>query len=352
MTSPLRWGILGSGKISSDFSNAIAESPNSTVHAIAARSEASAKEFSKKHGIEYFYEGYDALLEDEEVDIVYVGMIHTGHKEAVLKCLNKGKHVLCEKPMGMNEREVEQMVSVAREKKLFLMEGMWTRCFPATRRVVEVLSSGELGEVIHCQADLGFDIPFSVRRLYDLKWGGGGLLDLGIYPLAQVLLAFKGHGELKADQISASATLHADGADQTGVVTLKFGTEGIGTAAYSTRCETSNECQISLTKGKIRIHGISSHCPEKVSIKRVGTTSSSSSTETLDFPVPKYGLKCPMNFVNSEGFLYEVQHVEDMLRQNKTESDYWSLDETIQCTKIMDKVRAAIGVRYPQDELP
>ena len=141
------------------------------------------------------------------------------------------------------------------------MENMWTRSFTATRYVEELISSKSLGEVGTCHADLGFNIPESVERLYDLALGGGGLLDLGIYPLAWVMLAFKGQ-EMRS--VSATARLHKGGADTTGAVTLKYGSEGLAVASYSTRSETQNNVEIGCTHGKITVHGWSGHCPEKV----------------------------------------------------------------------------------------
>ncbi len=141
------------------------------------------------------------------------------------------------------------------------MENMWTRSFPATRYVEELISSKSLGEVVTCHADLGFNIPESVERLYDLALGGGGLLDLGIYPLAWVMLAFKGQ-EMRS--VSATARLHKGGADTTGAVTIKYGSEGLAVASYSTRSETQNNVEIGCTHGKITVHGWSGHCPEKV----------------------------------------------------------------------------------------
>ena len=165
-----KWGILGSGKICQDWTSSLVLN-GSSVLAVAARSLDSAKAFAERFEIPRSYGSYSSLLEDEEVQIVYVGTIHTHHCALVLEALEKGKHVLCEKPMGMNSGEVKRMVDLAKSKGLFLMENMWTRSFPATRKVADIIASGSLGAVVTCTADLGFVIPGeppSISRLISL----------------------------------------------------------------------------------------------------------------------------------------------------------------------------------------
>jgi predicted dehydrogenase len=168
----MRWGVLATGKISSDFCNAILHDEQADVVGIGSRSIESANRFSERHGLlergVKCYGSYEELLKDPQVDVVYVGSINTSHFTNVIACLQHGKHVLCEKPLGVNLAQVKQMIELAKEKKLFLGEGMWTRSFPAAQKVRDILSSKVLGEVVTCQGDLGFDIPPSVSRCYDL----------------------------------------------------------------------------------------------------------------------------------------------------------------------------------------
>ncbi len=352
-TTEVRWGILGCGKISNDFANAIAQAQDCTLVSCGARNVYSAEAFGKLHGARR-WGNYESVISDPEVQVVYVGSIHPYHRDLVLKALDANKHVVVEKPMGMNARECEEMVAKAKEKDLFLMEGLWTRSFPATRKVAEILSSGRLGEVVSFTGDLGFDIPFDVDRLYDLKLGGGGLLDLGIYPLSWLLLAFAGK---KLNGVSAAARLHEGGADMSGVFTCTFGDEGIGSCTYSSRSLTQNSVEICCRRGRIRVSGpteggfSSAHTPERVEVVTAGESLvRGEKKEVLRFPVPKYTqANAPMNFPNSEGFLFEAEHVADCIRKNLKESPNWTLAETIQAAEIMDEVRSQIGVKYPQD---
>lgn len=145
----LRWGIAAAGKISNDFVVAIKALPsdNHQVVAVAARSSASAEKFAKTHGIPQAYEGYQKLAKDGNVDVVYVSVLNPQHYEVSKLMLENGKHVLCEKPFTMNEKQTRKLIEIARAKKLFIMEAIWSRCFPAYRELRRIIESGDIGEV-------------------------------------------------------------------------------------------------------------------------------------------------------------------------------------------------------------
>ena len=249
----------------------------------------------------------------------------------------------------MNSGEVESMLALAKEKGLFLMEGLWTRCFPATRRVAEILRSGDLGKVVSVTADLGFFIPEEVRRLYDLKIGGGGLLDLGLYPISWILLAFDA-ADFRGS--NATATIHREGADMTGTVTLRFGDQGLGTAHYSCRAETQKETHICCEGGSIHVNRCwSAHAPARIVVKRGGSYGlEGGEGEVEEFPLPEFVGNCAMNFGNSEGFVYEARHVEECLEKGLVESPLWTHAETRLLHRVLDDARRQVGVAYPQDK--
>jgi len=249
----------------------------------------------------------------------------------------------------MNSGEVESMLALAKEKGLFLMEGLWTRCFPATRRVAEILRSGDLGKVVSVTADLGFFIPEEVRRLYDLTIGGGGLLDLGLYPISWILLAFDA-ADFRGS--NATATIHREGADTTGTVTLRFGDQGLGTAHYSCRAETQKETHICCEGGSIHVNRCwSAHAPARIVVKRGGSYGlEGGEGEVEEFPLPEFVGNCAMNFGNSEGFVYEARHVEECLEKGLVESPLWTHAETRLLHRVLDDARRQVGVAYPQDK--
>jgi dihydrodiol dehydrogenase / D-xylose 1-dehydrogenase (NADP) len=207
---PVKWGILGTGKIARRFMQAAFYVPEAQVVAVGSREQHTADQFGAQFGVPKRYGSYDALISDPEVEIVYVATPHTLHAENTLAALQAGKHVLCEKPFTINAQQAETVIQAARASGKFVMEGMWTRCFPVVREIVRRIQSGELGEIRYLQADFGFRPAFNpASRLFAPELGGGALLDVGVYPVA---LAFLVLGA--PTQIVSHATLGATGVDE------------------------------------------------------------------------------------------------------------------------------------------
>ena len=185
MADAVRWGIIGTGKIARAFANALKEVPGAVLAGVASRSQDKADAFGQEFGAATSYGSYEALVQAADIDLVYVGTPHPQHAENALMALRAGKGVLCEKPFTMNLREAEQVVTLARSKRLFLMEAMWTRYLPAYLEVKRILASGEIGTPRQVVADFGFAANFGPEhRVFNPELGGGALLDLGIYPLS------------------------------------------------------------------------------------------------------------------------------------------------------------------------
>ena len=178
----VRWGILGTGAIAKQFVQALRFVPEAEVFAVGSRSRASAQEFADKKGIPRRHASYDDLASDPDVDVVYIATPHPFHAENATLCLEAGKAVLCEKPFCVNAAEAERVVGLARKKRLFIMEGMWTRFFPLMEEVRRLVSEGAIGEVRMLNVDFGFRADLDpASRLFDPKLGGGALLDVGVY---------------------------------------------------------------------------------------------------------------------------------------------------------------------------
>ena len=185
MTEPVRWGILGTGGIAHAFATALMETPGATLAAVGSRSVGSAEQFGREFGSPVAYGSYQALCDSPRVDIIYIGTPHPVHAENAIMALTGGKAVLCEKPFAMNLRQAEKVVALAREKKLFLMEAMWTRFMPALAELRRIVASGEIGPPRQLHADFGFNAPSDpAHRVNNRELGGGALLDLGIYPVS------------------------------------------------------------------------------------------------------------------------------------------------------------------------
>src|SRR5215813_12044980 len=187
----VRWGILGAGSIANRLAEGVLVLPDAKLTAVGSRSQEKADAFADKYGIPNRHASYDALVNDPEVDVIYVATPHNFHKEHSILALNAGKHVLCEKPFTINECEAKEIVSVAQAKGLFVMEAMWTRFFPIMGKVRKLLKAGEIGEPYLLHADFGFKGTFNPEgRLYNPNLGGGALLDVGVYPISLASMIF------------------------------------------------------------------------------------------------------------------------------------------------------------------
>src|SRR5919205_1348151 len=220
----LRWGVIATGRIASLVSKDLALLEDAELYAVSSRAQHTADAFAGEFGFAVAYGddggrlGYERLLADDSVDVVYVATPHAQHHRVVLAALRAGKHVLCEKAFTINAREAAELISVAREKKLFLMEAVWSRFLPSMQRAFEIAHSGELGTVQWVTADLGFPAPYSpTARLWAVQDGGGALLDITVYPLLWAL------GTMGFPQtVSAMGALNDDGVDAQNALTLGY----------------------------------------------------------------------------------------------------------------------------------
>ncbi|HKO81944.1 MAG TPA: Gfo/Idh/MocA family oxidoreductase, partial [Chitinophagaceae bacterium] len=244
-----KWAILGPGKIAEKFAEALLNCPNAELWAIASRNTERARSFAAKFKAAKYYDPYEALVNDEEIDVVYVATPHTFHHRHALLCLKNKKAVLCEKPLSVNYPSALEMITVARENKVFLMEAMWTRFLPAIKEVIRLIESGEIGKVVFVRADFGFAFPEDKEsRIYNMQLGGGSLLDIGVYPLFLALCLL---GE--PDAIQSFAHIASTGADESMNVMLQYN-NGAMASLYSTILATTPAvAEITGTEGSIII---------------------------------------------------------------------------------------------------
>ena len=338
MASPTRWGIISAGKISSDFVNALKVSEFKEEHqvvAVAARNINSAKAFADKFGISRTYGSYDQLAADPEIDAVYLGAIHPVHLTITKMLINSGKSVLCEKPMGMNLRETQEMVDLAREKGVFLMEAMWSWFNPAHKKLREELASGKIGEVFQAHATFGVQIS-EVERLAVKDLGGGATLDIGIYVIAFSQLVFGGQEPTK---IIASGHLNQDGVDESMGAVLTYPSGKTATITVHTRVEMPCEAEVFGTKGRAKLSS-PFWCSRQLSFN--------DGKEKISFDYNESEI--PFNFWNSSYLSLEAQHVRECLQKGLKESPVVTFNDTLLFAKIMENIRKQIGVKYVQDE--
>ena len=326
--SPTRWGILATGSIAQALAQAIQDSEGGVLTAVGSRSIESADEFADQWDIPHRHASYEALANDPDVDVIYIATPHSHHYDNMKLCLNAGKPVLCEKAFTLNAQQATECIALARQKKLFLMEAMWTRFIPAVQQVRDWVTNGRIGNVRLVQADFCFNLPYDPEhRLYNPDLGGGALLDLGIYPLSftTMLLGFP-------SDIKSHTHLSPTGVDELDNMLLIYENGVTASLTCSMRVDRPREAFIVGTAGYIKVHD-PFFFPTELTLYDKATDQS----EHFSIPFP------------SNGYLGEVEEVHKCLRENKIESDIMSLDETLNLMKLMDGLRAEWGVRYPQE---
>ncbi|KAK9686613.1 Oxidoreductase family, NAD-binding Rossmann fold [Popillia japonica] len=331
----LRWGIASAGKISHDFVAAIHTLPanNHEVIAVAARSCDIASKFAQIHKIPKYYEGYESLAMDNDVDVVYIGAIHPKHYSITKMMLENGKHVLCEKPFTMNEHQTSELLQLAKMKKLFLMEAVWSRCFPIYYQLEQEIEAGTIGDVIYINACLGFPLQ-DVPRCVNKELGGGGILDVGVYTVQFVQYVYRGYKPIK---FVGSGQLNEHGTDDTAGAIITYSDDKIGIISCSTKALLPNEAIIIGTKGMIRIPTF--WCPTKMITPE----------KTFEYELPK--TKLPINFHNGGGMAYEAEEVRRCINLGLLESPRMPHSETLELSSLLDLYRKQVGVIYDEDDL-
>ncbi|WP_020139972.1 Gfo/Idh/MocA family protein [Streptomyces sp. 351MFTsu5.1] len=324
----VRWGILATGGIAAAFTADLVDLPDAEVVAVASRSEASAKVFAERFGIERAYSEWGALAEDADIDVVYVATPHAAHRAAAGLCLSAGRNVLCEKAFTLNVREAEELVGLAKDGGRFLMEAMWMYCNPLIRRLKALVDDGAIGEVRTVQADFGLAGPFPpAHRLRDPAQGGGALLDLGVYPVsfAHLLLG-------EPSDVVAKAVLSEEGVDlQTGAL-LSYDGGALASLHCSLTGGTATIASVTGSLGRIDIPDGFFH-PDRFVLHRDGRDPEEFAADPADGP--RNSLK------------HEAREVMRALRAGETESPLVPLEGTIAVMRTLDAVRDRIGVRYP-----
>ena len=319
----IHWGIIGLGNIANKFASDLETLEDATLYAVASRSQIKADKFAKTYQAEKAYDSYEALVEDPNVDAVYIATPHALHKENTLLCLNHGKAVLCEKPFAMNADEVETMIETAQSKKVLLMEALWTYFLPDYQYVLNEIKKERYGKLLKLEADFGFFRAFDgSSRLFKKSLGGGSLLDIGIYPIFAALSTLG-----VPDSIEADGTFFDNGADSSCKMIFKYRS---GTKAYlqsNLLEDLPTEATFQFEKGLVKINR-QFHTPTSVSIDFNGK----SETKTFD--------------ESTFGYVHEARHFSKLLREGKTESDIMSFDFSRKLIGLLDEVRDIINLDY------
>ncbi|MGB5169901.1 MAG: Gfo/Idh/MocA family oxidoreductase [Eudoraea sp.] len=324
MDKNIGWGIIGLGNIAQKFADCLKLVSDAELIGVASRNEEKAVDFGIKNDSKYSFGSYEELFNCEEVQVIYIATPHTAHTTWAIKAMKAGKSVLCEKPMGVNRGQVEQMINEARKNNVFLMEALWSRFNPAIAEVKKKIDAGDIGEVGYLHADFAFyalDRP-EEGRLLNPELAGGSLLDIGIYPIFLAYLILE-----NPEKIKSAAKFHKTGVEIQ--ISLLFEYQRAMALLYSGLNSSSEmKAQISGTKGSIylnpRWHETQGYTLEKNGKQEV-------------FSLPLLG----------KGYEYEIMEVNACLKEEKKESELWSLKNSLDLIVIMDEIRRQCSIKFP-----
>lgn len=355
----IRWGIIGTGFIAGEFAKGLKSVPQAELLGVTSRQATNAETFSKIFEIPRFYSSAAELVQDPDIDVVYIGTPNYTHKDLSILCLNAGKPILCEKPFAVNAVEAQEVIEVARRQKLFCMEAMWMRFMPLVQQVKTMVEQGKIGKIRMVTADFGYVVNGKTSSHFDtLEKGGGVLLDRGIYGLS---LAYYLLGE--PSTIQTQANLLATGIDEQSTVVLNYAQGALAVLSQSLCTESSNQAMIMGSKGRITLDELFI-MPEKISLTKFPEARGNS------FPSPLTPLSTKQKLVakikqnslirrgyillsgllNSDksiikplagnGYNYEAAEVVRCLQNGELESQIMPLDETLKIMTAMDQIRS------------
>jgi predicted dehydrogenase len=326
--SKIKWAVLGCGRIAGKFAADLQLVTDAELFAVASRDLEKAKAFAAQYPAEHVYGSYEELVRNKDIDVIYVATPHSHHHEHTLLCLRHNKAVLCEKAFAINGAQVREMVTEARNRKVFLMEAMWTKFLPHYNKVRSMIADGKLGELQSIQVNFGFLPPQPpAQRIFDPLLGGGTLLDIGIYNifLVQSILG-------KPNHIQAIMKRASTGVDEQLAVQFQYNSGAVAQLLSSFTSNLQTDANIAGNGGRIRLtsrfyepSATIEYYPERVDSLQV-------------IPIEKQA---------GWGYHHQIRHVQECLRQGLTESPVMTHQDSLDLMETMDAIRREAGLKYP-----
>lgn len=325
----IKWAIVGTGYIANNFASGMQVVDDAVLEAVVSRKESSGRTFAERYGCEKVYTDLGDMLENESVDIVYVAIPNDCHYSYIMKILDAGIPVLSEKPMVDNRRQLDDVLNKAKEKNLFVMEGMWTRCFPAVKKTREWIASGKIGEPMTVRA--GFDIKPDADNWQTWKGGirhaGGSLRDVGIYSLAMAYMVFPEGPKSVCTNVKMNGEV-----DESFQMLMAYegGKSAFVSGAFNQVCTPDTE--IVGKKGRIIIGQEFWHPTTATLILNDGTK------EVFEETYP------------ATGFQYEIMAVQECLRKGRLDCPDFTWEETEKIADLIETTRKEWGIIYEADK--
>ncbi|REC79244.1 gfo/Idh/MocA family oxidoreductase [Chryseobacterium elymi] len=322
----IRWGILGTGTIAHKFAADLKYVEGAELTAAGSRSLQKAQSFCEDFNIPFSFGSYKELAESNVVDIIYIATPHNLHQENTLLCLNNSKAVLCEKPFALNAKQATEMIELSRQKKLFLMDALWTKLLPHYQKMMEMVKTGVLGDIQVVLANFGFQANADpASRLLNPESGGGSLMDIGIY---NVFTALDVLG--KPDEINVSIVAAEQGVDEQCGIIFKYDNGSMASLFSTLSADLATEVEICGTLGRLKL-----------------TTPFYEPSSTLE-----YYANGEKNIIGVEqnagfGYQFEARHATECLQNGLTESPILTHAGSLLLMQTLDRIRNLSGIVFP-----
>ena len=310
-----RFGLLGPGSIANTFASAIKQCENAELVAVASHNKKKAEDFAAKWSVDRFYGSYEELLNDKNIDAIYVAVINTKHLEVIEMCAKHKIPVICEKPLVMHQKDLLRIKEIQKENDTLIMEAMWTNFLPVTHKTKQWINEKRIGELKTIESAFCFKSDDFSSRLYQKKLGGGALYDVGVYTVAYSLFLIDSDVLSQTSDIEYAAT----GVDETGYTTLVFKNNARATCKYSISFKEPEDAKIVGTNGSIIVENF---------WRATKCTLLDSFGEVVEEFVDE----------RDEGFYYEISHFASLVQEGAKMSPIMPLDRTLKCSKLFDVI--------------
>ena len=324
----IRFGIVGTGTIAHRFAEAIKNVPEAELVAVASRTNENAERFGDEFNIPVRFDSYEKMAESDTIDAAYIAVPHSGHITCSCLMMNNKKHVISEKPMAVNSREAQEMFDCAKKNNVLLMEAMWARLVPGTIKMLEIVNSGELGDIMGIEGKFCYTMDENEmgHHVFRNENGGGSLLDVGVYGL-NFACWYLGKDVIN---INAQADIY-NGVDSHTCVLLKYESGAIADISSAILLRKPNEGYVYGTKGYARLPRF--YAPQEIEIHLNDGTD-----KTISVPY------------KGNGFEEQIEHFSECVMKGLKESPVVTREQTLFITRQMDEIRKMTGISYPQDK--
>ncbi len=325
----IRWAIVGTGYIANEFAKGMQEVKDAKIEAVVSRNRAKGEDFAHRYHCGKAYTDFQEMLDHAEPDVVYIAVPNDCHYSYIMEALEKGVSVLSEKPMADNLRQLDAVLKKAAEKDVFLMEGMWTRCFPAVREARRWAETGRIGKILTVKAS--FDIRPAMEDWQPWKGGirhaAGALRDVGIYSLAMANMVFPQEPEKVSSAMKSNGEV-----DESFRMLLNYGNGQAALLGGAFNQIGNPEAEIIGELGRITIG------PEFWHPTTAALTLNDGRTERY------------METYPASGFQFEIRSVQKCIRNGEKQCPHYTWDEMKQIAGLIETTRKSWGIYYEADK--